>query len=92
MTSASKNMYIDKLADILNEYTNKYHCTTKMKPPGRQVGLFRHHIRKNTKKYTLQSKHKYIKNTMATGIAQKSYKALFLLWSLKKNDILKLIN
>ena len=35
MTSASKNMYIDKLADILNEYTNKYHCTTKMKPPGR---------------------------------------------------------
>ena len=40
----------------------------------------------------LQSKYKYIKNTMATDISQKSYKALFPLWSLKKNDILKLIN
>ena len=59
---------------------------------GRQVGLFRRHIKQNTKKFTLQSKYKYIKNTMATGIAQKSYKALFLLWSLKKKDILKLIN
>ena len=29
---------------------------------------------------------------MATGIAQKSYKAMFPLWSLKKKDILKLIN
>ena len=31
------------------------------------------------------------KNTMATGIAQKNHKALFLLWSHKKKDILKLI-
>ena len=29
---------------------------------------------------------------MATGIAQKIYKALFPLWSLKEKDILKLIN
>ena len=29
---------------------------------------------------------------MATGIAQKGYKALFPLWSLKKKDVLKLIN
>ena len=28
---------------------------------------------------------------MARGIAQKSYKALFLLWSLKRKDILRLI-
>ena len=51
---------------------------------GRQVGLFRCHVKKNTKKSTLQSKYKYIKNSMATGIAQKSYKALFPLWFLKK--------
>ena len=25
-------MYIDKLADIVNEYNNTYHSTTKMKP------------------------------------------------------------
>ena len=29
---------------------------------------------------------------MPTGIAQKCYKALFPLWSLKKKDILKLMN
>ena len=32
MTSASKNMYIDKLDDIVNEYNNTYHRTIKMKP------------------------------------------------------------
>ena len=32
MTSISKNVYIDKLDDIINEYNNKYHTTIKMKP------------------------------------------------------------
>ena len=32
MTSVSKNVYIDKLDDIVNEYNNKYHRTIKMKP------------------------------------------------------------
>ena len=32
MTSASKNVYIDKLDDILDEYNNTYHRTIKMKP------------------------------------------------------------
>ena len=32
MTSISKNVYIDKLDDIVNEYNNTYHTTTKMKP------------------------------------------------------------
>ena len=32
MTSISKNMYIDKLDDIVNEYNNTYHTTIKMKP------------------------------------------------------------
>ena len=31
MTSISKNMYIDKLDDIVNEYNNTYHRTIKMK-------------------------------------------------------------
>ena len=30
-TSISKNVYIDKLDDIVNEYNNAYHTTTKMK-------------------------------------------------------------
>ena len=32
MTSVSKNVYIDKLVDIVNEYNNTYHKTIKMKP------------------------------------------------------------
>ena len=32
MTSISKNVYIDKLDNIVNEYNNAYHRTIKMKP------------------------------------------------------------
>ena len=32
MTSISKNLYIDKLDDIVNKYNNTYHGTVKMKP------------------------------------------------------------
>ena len=32
MTSISKNVYIDKLDDIVYEYNNTYHRTIKMKP------------------------------------------------------------
>ena len=32
MTSISKNVYRDKLDDIVNKYNNKYHSTIKMKP------------------------------------------------------------
>ena len=31
MTSVSKNVYIDKLDDIVNEYNTTYHRTIKMK-------------------------------------------------------------
>ena len=32
MTSISKNVYIDKLDDIVDEYNNTHHRTIKMKP------------------------------------------------------------
>ena len=32
MSSIPKNVYIDKLDDIVDEYNNKYHRTIKMKP------------------------------------------------------------
>ena len=31
-TSVSKNIYIDKLDDIVDQYNNTYHSTIKMKP------------------------------------------------------------
>ena len=32
MTAISKNVFIDKLDDIVNEYNNTYHTTIKIKP------------------------------------------------------------
>ena len=32
MTAISKNVYMDKLDDIVKEYNNTYHTTIKMKP------------------------------------------------------------
>ena len=32
ITSISKNVYIDKIDDIVKEYNNKYHTLIKMKP------------------------------------------------------------
>ena len=32
MRAVLKNVYIDKLDDIINEYNNTYHGTIKMKP------------------------------------------------------------
>ena len=32
MTSISKNVYINKIDDIVDEYNNTYHTTIKMKP------------------------------------------------------------
>ena len=32
MTSMSKNLYINKLDDIVGEYNNTYHRTIKIKP------------------------------------------------------------
>ena len=32
MTSVSKNVYIDKLDDIVDRHNNTYHRTIKMKP------------------------------------------------------------
>ena len=34
MTSVSKNVYINKLDDIVDEYNNTYHRAIKMKPVG----------------------------------------------------------
>ena len=39
MTSIPKNVYIDKLDDIVNEYNNTKHRTTKMKRIGDHVRI-----------------------------------------------------
>ena len=40
MTSISKNVFIDKLDDIVNKYNNKYHRTIKIKPVDVKCGNY----------------------------------------------------
>ena len=40
MISVSKNVYIDKLNVIVNNYNNTYHSTTKMKPADINSGTY----------------------------------------------------
>ena len=53
MTSLSKNVYIDELDDIVNNYNNKYRRTIKMKPvdvsPGMHFGFNEENNKKSPK-------------------------------------------
>ena len=40
MTSVSKNMYINNLADIVNKYNNTYHSAIKIKPADVKWGIY----------------------------------------------------
>ena len=40
MTSVSKNVYIDKLYDIINKYNKIYHKTIKMEPVDVKSGTY----------------------------------------------------
>ena len=40
MTSISKDVYIDKLADMVIEFNNTYHSTIKMKPVEVKSGTY----------------------------------------------------
>ena len=40
MTSISKNVYVDKLDDIVDEYNNTYHRTIKMNPVDVKVDTY----------------------------------------------------
>ena len=49
MTSISKNMYNDKLDDIVGKYTNTYHSTIKMKPADVNSSTYTDFNRENNK-------------------------------------------
>ena len=51
MTSISKNMYIDKLADIVNKDSNTYHSTIKIKPIDVKSGTYIDFVIENKEKY-----------------------------------------
>ena len=49
MTSTSKNLYIDKLDEIVNKYNNTYHRTIKMKPVDVNPSMYIHFNKENNK-------------------------------------------
>ena len=49
MTSISKNVYIDKLDDIVNKYNNTYHKTSKMKPTDVKPSMYIDFNKENNK-------------------------------------------
>ena len=53
MASISKNVYIDQLDDIVNEYNNTYHSTIKMKPVGIKSSSYIHSSKEINDKYSI---------------------------------------
>ena len=51
MTLISKNVYIDKLDDIVNECNNTYHGTIKMKPADVKSSIYIDFGKKNNERY-----------------------------------------
>ena len=49
MTSISKNVYIDKLDDIVNKYNNRCHRTIKIKPVDVKPRIYIDFNKKNNK-------------------------------------------
>ena len=50
ITSISKNIYIDKLDDIVNKFNNTYHRTIKMKPIGVKDNIYIESVKKGSDK------------------------------------------
>ena len=49
MTSISKNVYIDKLGDIVNKYNNAYHRIITMKPVNVNPSMYINFNKENNK-------------------------------------------
>ena len=87
MTSISKNVYIDKLDDIVNEYNNTYHRTIKMKPNLKLVIMKEY---QNTKTFLLKAIIKIVlKKSLSLKKLKIQFHALMLLMILMVEKILE---
>ena len=88
LTWISKNVYIDKLGDIVSEYNNTYHRAIKMKPADVKVDTYidieKEVIDKDPKfkvrDYVRISKYK---NTFAKGYTPKWFEEVFVIKKVK---------
>ena len=83
MTSISKNVYINKLDDIVDEYNNTYHTTIKMKPIDVKDNIYI-----NTDKETNDKDPKF---KVGYRVRISKYKNIFTFFGLKKYLLFKKI-
>ena len=85
MTSKSKDVYIDKLVDIANNYNNTYHSTIKMKPVDVKSSTYIDFDKENNKESpNIKSKYRNIKSFLKKVRFQIRVKKFLLLKKLKK--------
>ena len=84
-TSISKNVYIDKLDDLVNKYNNTYHSTIKMKPVDVKSNTHITLVKKLMKKLKLVILVEYqsIKTFLQKAMFQISLKKSLLLQKIK---------
>ena len=73
MTSISKNVYIDKLDDMVNRYRNTYHSTIKIKPVDVNSSTYINCDKKNNKKGWKFNVSDHVRITKCKNIFAKEY-------------------
>ena len=95
MTTISKNVYIDKLDDIVKEYYNKHHTSIKMKPVDVKDNTyidFKKEINNKDPKFKFSD---YVRNIFAKGYMQNWSEEIFMIkkvintvpWKYVVNDL-----
>ena len=87
-TSISKNVYIDKLDDLVNKYNNTYHSTIKMKPVDVKSNTYITLVKKLMKKIlnlklVIFLEYQSIKTFLQKAMFQISLKKFLLLQKIK---------
>ena len=96
MTSASKNVYVDKLDDIVNKYNNTYHSTIKMKPVDVKSSTYIDFNKKSSKEDSEYKVGDHLKiskynNIFAKGYVQNWSEEGFLIKKVRTNVPLKML-
>ena len=73
MTSIAKDVYIDKLDDIVNKYNNKYHRTIKMKPTDIKSSIYVDFNKENNKEGPKFKVGDYVRISKYKNIFAKGY-------------------
>ena len=84
----SKNVYTDKLDDIVNKYNNTYHSTIKIKPAGVKSNTYIKYIKQINDedlnlKFVILLEYQNIKTFLQKSMIQIGWKKFLLLQKLK---------